>query len=55
MRRLARYQGIMFTTRRSNQIKKTKEELKELRKPIDDFLEKHGFDKDHIANTDWGS
>ena len=39
LRRLARYQGIMFTTRRSNQVKKTEEELKELRKPIDDFLE----------------
>ena len=54
MRRLAKYQQIMFTTRRSNQVKKTEDELKELRKPIDELIAKNGFDKNRLMNTDWG-
>ena len=45
---------VVFTQRKSSQIKFSKEELEELRKPIDQFLSEQGFTKNRVINLGLG-
>ena len=46
---------ILFTTRKSNQIKFSDEELASFRQPIDKLLLDNGFSSNRIANMDESS
>ena len=50
LKRFVSEKKLMFTKRKSNQIKFSEKELKELRKPIDQFLFEKGFKKDRCFN-----
>ena len=50
LKRFVSENNISYTKRKSNQIKFSQKELKELRKPIDQFLSEKGFEKDRCFN-----
>ena len=50
LKRFVSEKEIQFTKRKSNQIKFSEKELKELRKPIDQFLAEKGFEKNRVFN-----
>ena len=50
LKRFVSKNEISFTKRKSKQIKFSEEELKELRKPIDQFISEKGFKKDRCFN-----
>ena len=52
LQRFTAEQHVNYTKKSSNQIKKTPEELEELRKPINDLLAEKGFTKDRVINLD---
>ena len=54
LKRFASDQKVMFTKRKSNQIKFSEQELKELRKPIDQLLLDQGFTKNRVINLGRG-
>ena len=54
LKRFTRDHQMSYTNRKSNQIKFTENELKDLRKPIDKILLDHGFTQNRVINLDWG-
>ena len=52
LKKFTKEHKIIYTKRKSNQIKFTDQELVTLREPIDKWLLENGFSKDRVCNLD---